>query len=156
MNLVNQTGRRGFLRQGGILGMALAAAAFLPRMAFAAWNKPAFDSKSVADVYKALGVASASPSTEVEVMASDIAENGAVVPVSVISKLPNTTQISLLVEQNPTTLTAQFDLDPGVLPDISTRVKLAKTTKVVALVKADGKYYTASKEIKVTLGGCGG
>lgn len=156
MNFEKQTRRRGFLRQTGMLGLALSAVTMLPRMAFAAWNKAVFEAKSVPAVYKALGAEGATPSTDIQIQASDIAENGAVVPVSAISKIPNTTQISFLVEKNPTTFTAQFDLEPNVLPDVSTRLKLAQTTKVIVLVKAGGKFYTASKEIKVTLGGCGG
>ena len=88
--------------------------------------------------------------------APDIAENGAVVPVAVNSKLAKTQSIAVLVERNPNTLAAAFDIPPGTDPFISTRVKMAQTSNVVALVKADGKYYFASKEIKVTLGGCGG
>ena len=77
-------------------------------------------------------------------------------PVEAISKIPNTTQISFLIDKNPTALTAQFDLGPDMLPEVSTRLKMAQTSRVIALVKADGKFYTAAKEIKVTLGGCGG
>ena len=77
-------------------------------------------------------------------------------PVEAISKIPNTTQISFLMDKNPTMLNAQFDLGPDMLPEVSTRLKMAQTSNVIALVKADGKFYTASKEIKVTLGGCGG
>lgn len=152
----HRASRRRFLRQTGLLGLAVSAVTFLPRMAYAAWNKPAFESKTMADVYKTLGVESPTVSADVQVIASDIAENGAVVPVEAISKIPNTTQISFLVEKNPTMLTAQFDLGPDTIPEISTRLKMAQTSNVVALVKADGKFYTASKEIKVTLGGCGG
>ena len=106
MNLEPQASRRGFLRQTGLLGLAVAAVTFLPRMAYAAWNKAAFEVKSVAEVYQALGVSSPSASADIQLNASDIAENGAVVPVEVISKIPNTTQISFLVDKNPTILTA--------------------------------------------------
>lgn len=156
MNLSLKAHRRQFLSQTGVWGLALSAVTWLPKTAYAAWNKAAFDAKTVAAVYKSLGVDSATASADIQVLASDIAENGAVVPVSAVSKIPNTTQITFLVENNPTTMTAQFDLLPGVLPEVSTRLKLAKTTKVIALVQANGKYYTAAKEIKVTLGGCGG
>jgi sulfur-oxidizing protein SoxY len=156
MNLEHQASRRGFLRQTGLLGLAVSAVTFLPRMAYAAWNKPAFTAKTMADTYKAMGVDSPTPSADVQLNASDIAENGAVVPLEAISKIPNTTQISFLVEKNPNMLTAQFDLGPDMLPEISTRVKMGQTSNVIALVKADGKFYTATKEIKVTLGGCGG
>jgi sulfur-oxidizing protein SoxY len=86
----------------------------------------------------------------------DIAENGAVVPIGIASAIPKTESIAILIEKNPSTLTANFDIPPGTDPTISTRVKMAQTSSVYALVKADGKYYVASKEIKVTLGGCGG
>ena len=151
-----QSSRRGFLRHTGLLGLAVSAMTFLPRMAFASWNKTAFEAKSVADVYKSLGIDAPAASADIQVVASDIAENGAVVPVEAISKIPNTTQISFLVDKNPTTLIAQFDLGPDMLPEVSTRLKMAQTSNVIALVKADGKFYTAAKEIKVTLGGCGG
>jgi len=156
MILEHQANRRGFLQLTGLLGLAASALALAPRLALAAWNKAAFETKSLADAYKALGVESSTASGDVQIVASDIAENGAVVPVEAISKIPNTTQISFLVEKNPTTLTAQFDLGPDMLPEVSTRVKMAQTSNVIALVKADGKFYTATKEIKVTLGGCGG
>jgi sulfur-oxidizing protein SoxY len=156
MTLEHQASRRGFLRQTGLLGLAVSAVTLLPRMAYAAWNKAAFESKTLADAYKALGAGAPAQSADVQVIASDIAENGAVVPVEAISKIPNTTQISFLVDKNPTMLIAQFDLGPDMLPEVSTRLKMAQTSNVIALVKADGKFYTAAKEIKVTLGGCGG
>jgi sulfur-oxidizing protein SoxY len=156
VNLKAHTHRRQFLRTSSTWAVALSVVTWLPKSALAAWNKAAFEAKSVAAVYKALGIDGATASADVQVLASDIAENGAVVPVTAVSKIPNTTQISFLVENNPTTMTAQFDLMPGVLPEVSTRLKLAKTTKVIAVVQANGKYYTAAKEIKVTLGGCGG
>ena len=156
MTLEPQTSRRGFLRQTGLLGLAVSAVTFLPRMAYASWNKAAFSAKTMADTYKAMGVGSPTASADIQINAADIAENGAVVPVEAISKIPNTTQISFLVEKNPAMLTAQFDIGPDTFPQISTRVKMGQTANVIALVKADGKFYTASKEIKVTLGGCGG
>ncbi|MGO9428958.1 thiosulfate oxidation carrier protein SoxY [Rhodoblastus sp.] len=156
MNLEHQASRRGFLRQTGLLGLAVSALTFLPRAAHAAWNKAAFEAKTMADTYKVMGVDAPTASADVQLIASDIAENGAVVPVQAISKILNTTQISFLVEKNPNMLTAQFDLGPDTLPDVSTRIKMGQTSNVVALVKADGKFYTATKEIKVTLGGCGG
>ena len=86
----------------------------------------------------------------------DIAENGAVVPVGITSNIPKTRSIAILVEKNPNMLAAVFDIPAGTEPSLSTRVKMGQTSNVYALVKADGKYYVASKEIKVTLGGCGG
>jgi len=150
------TNRRGFLRKTGLLGLAAAAVALLPRMAHAAWNKTAFDAKTMAEAYKALGVEAPTASADVTLIASDIAENGAVVPVQAVSKIPGTTQIAFLVEKNPNMLAATFDIGPDMLPEVTTRIKMGQTSNVIALVKADGKYFTASKEIKVTLGGCGG
>ena len=156
MNEHTHTDRRGFLRKTGFLAAAASAFTLLPRLALAAWNKPAFDSKTLADAYKAMGVDAPTASSDVQLLASDIAENGAVVPVQAVSKLPNTTQISFLVEKNPNMLAALFEIGPDTVADVTTRIKMGQTSNVIALVKADGKYYTASKEIKVTLGGCGG
>jgi sulfur-oxidizing protein SoxY len=156
VNVHQETTRRSFLRKTGLLGLAVSALTLAPRLALAAWNKEAFETKTLADAYKALGVEAPTASGEIQLIASDIAENGAVVPVQAISKIPKTTQISFLVEKNPTMLSAQFDLGPDTLPEVSTRLKMGQTSNIIALVKADGKYYTATKEIKVTLGGCGG
>ena len=86
----------------------------------------------------------------------DIAENGAVVPVGITSNIPKTESIAILIEKNPNMLAAVFDIPQGTEPSVSTRVKMAQTSNVYALVKADGRYHVTSKEIKVTLGGCGG
>ena len=88
--------------------------------------------------------------------APDIAENGAVVPIDISSNIPNTTSIAVLVEKNPNALSAYFDFTSGALPDVSLRLKLAQTSMVKVVVKADGKFYTVQKEVKVTVGGCGG
>ncbi|MFV0279790.1 MAG: thiosulfate oxidation carrier protein SoxY [Rhodoblastus sp.] len=155
--MLNHQSRRQLLRNGGLMGLIAAFGSVVaPRLGLAAWNKAAFDSKNIPDTYKAMGVENAKESGEVQIIASDIAENGAVVPVQVVSKLPNTTQISFLVEKNPNMLAASFDIGPEMVADVTTRIKMGQTSNVVALVKADGKFYTATKEIKVTLGGCGG
>ena len=156
MSIVSPTSRRAFLGKAGLIGLTISAVTFLPRLAMAAWNKPAFDAKTLDDAYKNMGVASPAASADIQLIASDIAENGAVVPVQAISKIPNTTQISFLVEKNPNMLAALFDIGPMMLPEVATRLKMGQTSNVIALVKADGKYFTATKEIKVTLGGCGG
>jgi sulfur-oxidizing protein SoxY len=122
----------------------------------AEWNKAAFEGNKLPEVLKALGAGPPSESKDIEIIAPEIAENGAVVPITINSKLPNTQNISLMVEKNPNLLSASFDIPEGTDPYIVTRVKMAETSKVNALVKADGKYYVASKEIKVTMGGCGG
>lgn len=151
--------RRKVLGLGTVLGLAVAAGILRPSQAWAVqaeWNKIAFDAKSMPDVLKAFGGSEVVESDQITLLAPDIAENGAVVPVGAVSKLPNTEQISLLVTKNPNALAASFTIPSGTEPEIATRVKMGQTSDVYALVKADGKYYAAHKEIKVTLGGCGG
>ncbi len=153
--------KRGLLKaSGGTVVMALAAQAGLFSATAAQaqeWNKAAFEMKSMQDVVKALGGAPATESKDVSfINAPDIAENGAVVPMGVLSKLAKTESISILVEKNPNALSASFLIPPGTEPSVTTRVKMGQTSNVYALVKADGKYFYAVKEVKVTLGGCGG
>ena len=135
---------------------AAISAGVLPASAFADWNKAAFDAKNMNDVLKAMGGSAPEKSSDITITAPDIAENGAVVPVAVASKLANTQSISILVEKNPSSLAAEFDILPGTEPNVGTRVKMGQSSNVHAVVKAGGKYYVATKEIKVTLGGCGG
>jgi sulfur-oxidizing protein SoxY len=156
---MNQTRRNVIHASGGAAVMALAASTGLFKSGdvFATeWNKAAFDTKNLQDTVKALGGSSATESKDIVITSPDIAENGAVVPVSVSSKLGKTESISILVEKNPNALSAAFDIPGGTEPFVSTRVKMGQTSNVHALVKADGKYFYATKEIKVTLGGCGG
>jgi sulfur-oxidizing protein SoxY len=151
--------RREFVRAGGVLGLMVAAGLLTAEQAQAqqaAWNKAAFDTKSVDDTVKALGGSAAAQSGDIMITAPDIAENGAVVPVGVTSKIPNTQAIYILVEKNPNTLAAGFGIPAGTDANIATRIKMGQTSNVYAVVKADNKFYTASKEVKVTLGGCGG
>jgi len=151
--------RRDFIRAGGVLGLMVAAGLLTAEQAQAqqaAWNKAAFDTKSVDDTVKALGGTSAAQSGDIAITAPDIAENGAVVPVGVTSKIPNTQAIYILVEKNPNTLAAGFGIPAGTEANVATRIKMGQTSNVYAVVKADNKFYTASKEVKVTLGGCGG
>lgn len=151
--------RRNVLKtgSGAALLTALAAAGVItPGMALADWNKAAFDAKSMADTLKALGAATPTESKDVQVTGPDIAENGAVVPVGVSSTLPNITMVAVLIEKNPNALAASFTLPEGTQANVQTRVKMGQTSNVYALVKSDGKFFMATKEIKVTLGGCGG
>ncbi len=147
---------------GGVTVMALAVSAGLLRpeeaLAQAAWNKAAFETRSFADTVKALGGAAAveNPGVRFASPTPEIAENGALVPVTVTSSIPKTESIAILVEKNPNTLAANFVVPNGTEPFISTRVKMGQTSDIYALVKADGRYYYAKKEIKVTIGGCGG
>ena len=150
--------RRSFLKlTGGATALAVAAMAGLLRtgQAWAAWNKTGFESKAVADVLKSLGATDAAESKDIVITAPDIAENGAVVPVAVTSRIPNTQQISVVAEKNPFPLAATFDVAGGGEGYVSTRIKMGQTSNVWAVVKADGKYYVAKKEVKITVGGCG-
>lgn len=151
--------RRNVLKTGSgaaLLGVLAAAGIITPGMALADWNKSAFDAKSMADTLKALGAGSPVESKDVQVTGPDIAENGAVVPVGVASSLANISMVAILIEKNPNALAAAFTLPEGTEANVQTRVKMGQTSNIYALVKADGKFYMASKEIKVTLGGCGG
>jgi sulfur-oxidizing protein SoxY len=156
------TKRRDVLKTGGgitLLTLVSAAGWLKPGDAIAAdWNKAAFDTRTMDETMKALGAtgAPAQSGSIAFVQTPDIAENGAVVPIGITSSLPKTEAIAILVEKNPNMLAANFDIPPGTEPSISTRVKMGQSSNVYALVKADGKYHVASKEIKVTLGGCGG
>lgn len=155
----HQQQRRHLLKAGGGAAVlaALAAAGFVvPRRALADWNKQAFDAKTVDEALKALGAEAPANSADVQILASDIAENGAVVPVQAVSKLAKTEKIAILVEKNPNMLAATFDLGPDTLADVTARIKMGQTSNVIVVVKADGKFYSTAKEIKVTLGGCGG
>jgi sulfur-oxidizing protein SoxY len=108
------------------------------------------------EAFDALGAGKPADCNDIVVTAPDIAENGAVVPVTAASNLPKTESIAFLIENNPSMLAASFLVPEGTLPIVTTRVKMARTSNVSVLVKADGKFYVATKEIKVTLGGCGG
>jgi len=154
-------GRRAALKNGGgvtLLALVAAAGWLRPEIARAqAWNKAAFDTHSMAETMQALGGGEPAQSKDIVFFQTpDIAENGAVVPVGITSNVPKTESIAILIEKNPNMLAAVFDIPAGTDPAISTRVKMGQSSNVYALVKADGKYYVASKEIKVTLGGCGG
>lgn len=122
------------------------------------WNAAAFNAQTVGETLKALGAGTPAPTADVSWGATpEIAENGAVVPVSVTSKIPGTEAIAILIEKNPNKLAANFSFPEGTAPALSTRVKMSESSMVYALVKTkDGKYFLASREIKVTLGGCGG
>jgi len=151
--------RRTFLKvSGGAGALALATAAGVLKpaaVAAAEWNQDAFAAKAVADALKSLGATNLIESKDIVITAPEIAENGAVVPVAVASKIPNTQSISILSEKNPFPLAASFAIANGGEGYVSTRLKMGETSNVRAVVKADGKFYTAAKEVKVTIGGCG-
>lgn len=153
--------RREFLASSsGATALALAAASGIaPAYAQSAsgWNTAAFDTKSLAEAAKAMGATSAPvESKELILQAPEIAENGSVVRVGAQSNLPNTTQISFVVEKNPSALGAIFDIPAGTDANVATNIKMAQSSNVYALAKVGDKYFYAVKEVKVTLGGCGG
>ncbi|MBI1397518.1 MAG: thiosulfate oxidation carrier protein SoxY [Betaproteobacteria bacterium] len=149
--------RRDFLRQGGgSLAAALLGAGWLTPAQAAEWNRVAFEAKGVDVVFRLLGAGDATASGDVYVTAPEIAENGAVVPVTVGSRLPGTQSIAILIEKNPNTLTAMFDIPQGTAPEVHTRVKMAETCRLYALVRTENGFHFGAKEIKITLGGCGG
>lgn len=140
----------------GLLGLLAAAGLITPGQARAEWNKAAFDAKTVEETLKALGAGTPANSADVQLTAPDIAENGAVVPVGVVSTLAGVEAIAILIEKNPNPLAASFVLPAGTEATVQTRVKMGQTSDVYALVKVGGQFLMAKKEIKVTLGGCGG
>ncbi len=153
--------RRHFLATGsGATALALAASAGLsPARAqtAAVWNKAAFDSKSLAEAVKALGgTAAAVESKDVVLQAPEIAENGSVVRVGAQSNIAGTTQLAMVVEKNPNALAAVFDVPAGTDASVSTNLKMGQSSNVYALAKVGDKFFYAVKEVKVTLGGCGG
>lgn len=140
----------------GTVAVAVAAGLLKPTQAMAAWNKPAFEAKNVGDAMKGLGVSAPADSKDIVIKAPDIAENGAVVPVEVTSNIAGTTSIALFAEKNATPLVGSYALAGGTEGYISTRIKMGQTALVRAVVNAGGKSYTTAKEVKVTIGGCGG
>ncbi|NDP47639.1 MAG: thiosulfate oxidation carrier protein SoxY [Sulfuriferula multivorans] len=140
----------------GTVAVAVAAGLLKPTMALAGAPRTAFEAKNVGDALKGMGATGAADSKDITIKAPDIAENGAVVPVEVTSSIAGTTAIAIISEKNATPLVADFDLSNGAQGFISTRIKMGQTSLVRAVVTAGGKTYTAAKEVKVTIGGCGG
>jgi sulfur-oxidizing protein SoxY len=141
----------------GAVGVAVSAGLLTPRAVMAAWPKEAFESKDLNTALTAsMGGSDMTESDKIKLKAPDIAENGAVVPVTVTSGISGTTSIGIVVSNNATPLTATFNLGPSTEGYVSTRIKMGKTSEVIAVVKAGGKLYSAKKEVKVTIGGCGG
>jgi sulfur-oxidizing protein SoxY len=150
------TRRESLARAAGVLAL-LAGAGLQPRAAQAAWTQAAFDAKGLAEAVKALGGGAPVESKDVTLTAPDIAENGAVVPVACACALPGVKRLALLVEKNPNALAAVFDVSEAIEPNFSTRVKMAQSSNVYAVAMLeDGKVLYTQKEVKVTLGGCGG
>ena len=153
-------GRRDVLQQGanvGLLSALVAVGLVRPEDAFAQDWKVAFETKSMADTIKALGGTTTADSKDITITAPDIAENGAVVPVGAATTLPGVKRMLLLVEKNPSVLTAAFDVSDAIDASFTTRVKMGQSSDIYAIaVMNDGKLLYAKKEVKVTLGGCGG
>jgi sulfur-oxidizing protein SoxY len=162
---MNSTRRR-FLQVGasGSAALLLLASGLSPRLVFAASTNPLapgderkpFEAMSLDDVVKQLGGEKAEASTGIDLKAPEIAENGAVVPIEITSKLPGTKMIAIVSEKNPHALTAAFQIPEGTDAFVSTRVKIAETSKVFALVQTDKGFFYTDHLVKVTLGGCGG
>jgi len=152
--------RRYFLKNSMATGAAVLAASsglLVPGQVFAAWNKAAFDAKDVASAMKgAVGSDSAAVSDKIKIKAPGIAENGAVVPVTISSTLPDVKSITIISEKNGTPLVAKFNLGAGSEAYVSTRIKMGKTSNIIAVCESGGKFYKTHKEVKVTIGGCGG
>ena len=152
--------RRSFLKRslaGGAVVAAASAGLLVPSRVLAAWPEASFKAKSVDEALAdLLGGSDAVESGDITIKAPDIAENGAVVPVTVSTSMSKVESITIIVEANGTPLSASFNLAANTVPEISTRLKMGKTSNVVAMIKADGKLYKAAKQVKVTIGGCGG
>jgi sulfur-oxidizing protein SoxY len=146
--------RRSVLRYSAVFGL-MASTGLISIAQAQEWNKAAFEGKSLDDVFKILGAGSPDKSTAITLNAPDIAENGAVVPVGITTSA-KAEQMAILVEKNPSALAAQFFIPAGTEPFVTTRIKMGQTSNVYGLVKADGKWLMTVKEVKVTLGGCGG
>jgi sulfur-oxidizing protein SoxY len=141
----------------GATGIAISAGLLTPKAVLAAWPKAAFEAKDTnAAIEAAHGSSTTTESGDIKLKAPDIAENGAVVPITVTSNIDSTEAISIVVKENGTPLAATFNLADNTKGFVSTRIKMAKTSDVTAVVKAGGKLYSTSKNVKVTIGGCGG
>ncbi len=152
--------RRIFMKGGlaaSTVGIALGAGLLNPRAVLAKWPEKSFQAENIeAAMRNQLGSDQTSESGDIKIKAPDIAENGAVVPIEISSTLAGVTTMAVMVEENARPLTASYELGANTEPFISNRIKMGKTSNVVAIVKADGKLYSAKKAVKVTIGGCGG
>ncbi len=152
--------RRTFLKGAGATGavaVALSAGLLTPGQVLAGeWNKAAFDARGIVDALKSINAGGAAESKDIIIKTPDIAENGAIVPLEVLSKIPGTETIMVLVEKNDRPLVGVFNMLNGAEGFLITRIKMGQTSDIKVIVKAGGKVYTAKREVKVTIGGCGG
>ena len=153
-----QQTRRSVIKASGAAALLVTfgGALLKPGRALAAWNKSAFEAKSAVDAMRVLGMTNAEESKAIEIRAPEIAENGAVVPIDITSNIPGTTSVSVFIEKNPFPYTGTFDFSQGSLPYVHVRVKIGESSPVRVVATAGGKHYTTAKEVKVTIGGCGG
>lgn len=140
----------------GTIGAAVSAGLLTPGTVLAAWNKRAFEAKSVDAALKASGLDNGANSGDIKIKAPDIAENGAVVPITVSTKMAGVESVAIMAAGNNQPLASTYKLGKGADAYVSTRIKMAKTGSVIAVCKAGGKVFTNKKEVKVTIGGCGG
>lgn len=134
----------------------IALFALVPLQVLAAvWNRKAFESDKVEGALQGLGVAGDAASPQIEIVAPQLAENGAIIQIEVTSRIPGTEAIAILAEKNPTPLIANFLFANGAEPYLITRIKMAETADLKVIVKAGDKYYSASRRVEVALGGCG-
>ena len=149
--------RRKTLQRSAVIAGLLATTGLFPQAAFAAWNKVAFEAKGFAEALKGLGAGGPVESKDVTITGPDIAENGAVVPIGVSTALVGVKQLLILVEKNPAALVAVFNITDSIDANVSTRTKMGQSSDVYAVaIMNDGRALYAKKEVKVTLGGCGG
>ena len=149
--------RREMLKSSAVVAGLLASTGLFPQFAHAAFNKAAFDAKTVSEALRAYGAGAISESKDVTVTAPDIAENGAVVPMGASTALPGVKQLLILVEKNPSVLIAMFNVTDSIDANVATRAKMGQSSDVFAVaIMNDGRALFAKKEVKVTLGGCGG
>ena len=156
MDMIRRTVLKGAGATGVLAGL-LAAGVLKPTLAYANdWNKAAFEAKELDAALKAIGAGSVADSKDLVMKAPEIAENGAVVPIDVSSNIPNTSSIAILVLKNPFPLSSHFEFSNGAMADVAVRLKVAETSVIRAVAKAGDKFYSTQKEVKVTVGGCGG
>lgn len=156
MDMIRRTVLKGASATGVLAGL-LAAGVLKPTLAYANdWNKAAFEAKDPDGAIKPLGLEAGSSNPGLTMKAPEIAENGAVVPIDVVSTIPNTTSLTIMVLKNASPLSSHFTFANGALADVAVRLKVGETSNIRAIAKADGKFYTVQKEVKVTVGGCGG
>ena len=146
--------RQLFRITAGLTAAAVLGARGVRGAAAAEWNKSGFSASTVADAMKSIGANNPSSSKDILFKAPDVAENGAVVPIEITSRIPNTQSITIIADKNPFPLVASFDFSANSEPYANTRIKLADTSNVRAIVKAGGQHYMAVREVKVTIGGC--